>query len=285
MSDTNAPTHTDIHEAYETQEKYRETEEQAEELTAYSTSVIYEAIRKEGEHELSRGFSALWWSGVIAGIGISMSVLCKGFLEAMLPDADWAPAVSNFGYSVGFLIVILGRMQLFTENTITPILQLLLKPTVKNLQRTVRLWGIVFIANMTGCLLAAGLLVYAHIVPELQMEGILAVSRHYAEASAMEHLMWGMPAGFLIASLVWIMPRMEGAGEVLIIVILTYMIGLGGMSHVVAGSTELFVLMLGGELSVTDTVLRGILPALIGNVVGGTGMFTALTYAQVRDEV
>lgn len=285
MSDTNARKHADIKEAYQQQEKYRETEERAEELTAYSTSVIYEAIRREGEHELSRPFSALWWSGVIAGIAISMSVLCKGFLEAMLPDTDWAPAVSNLGYAVGFLIVILGRMQLFTENTITPILQLLLKPTASNLQRTARLWGIVFTANMTGCLLAAALLVYAHIVPALQMEGIVAVARHYAEASAMEHLMWGMPAGFLIASLVWIMPRMEGAGEVLIIVILTYMIGVGGMSHVVAGSTELFVLMLGGELSVADTVLRGILPALVGNVVGGTGMFTALTYAQVRAEV
>ncbi len=284
MSDTH--THqTHEAEVREKQEKDRETEEQADELTAYSTSVIYEAIRKEGEHELARSFNALWWSGVIAGLAISMSVLCKGFLVAMLPDTDWAPAVSNFGYAVGFLIVILGRMQLFTENTITPILQLLLKPTTRNLQRTARLWGIVFAANMTGCLIASALLVYAHIVPDLQMDGILAVSRHYAEASAMQHLLWGMPAGFLIASLVWIMPRMEGAGEVLIIVILTYMIGVGGMSHVVAGATELFVLMLGGELSVSDAVLRGVLPALVGNVVGGTGMFTALTYAQVRAEV
>lgn len=263
----------------------RETEEQAEELVAVSSSVIYQAIRREGDHELARSFNALWWSGVIAGLAISMSVLCKGFLVAMLPDAPWTPAVSNFGYSVGFLIVILGRMQLFTENTITPILSLLIRPSLHNVKRTARLWGIVFVANMTGCLLAAALLVYADIVPMMQMDGILSVSRHYAEASAAQHLMWGMPAGFLIASLVWIMPRMEGAGEVLIIVVLTYMIGLGGMSHVVAGATELFVLLLNGEQTVADTLLRGILPALVGNVVGGTGMFAALTYAQVRAEV
>jgi len=101
----------------------------------------------------------------------------------------------------------------------------------------------------------------------------------------MQHLTWGMPAGFLIASLVWIMPRMKDAGEVLVIVLITYVIGLGGMSHVVAGSTELFVLMLRGELTLLQVVFGGIAPALAGNVIGGTGMFAAITYAQVREEV
>ena len=262
-----------------------DADEQAEELTGVPTSVIYEAIRREGAHELARSASALWWSGVIAGLAISMSVLCKGILVAVLPDAAWTPAVSNLGYTVGFLLVILGRMQLFTENTITPILQLLLEPTRSNLWRTARLWGIVFAANISGCLIAAVLLVRLRIIPDAQLEGIMTVSRHYAEASPHQHLLWGMPAGFLIAALVWIMPRMEGAGEIVIIGVLTYMIGLGGMSHVVAGSTELFVLVLDGEAGVVDAFTGGILPALVGNIVGGTGMFTALTYAQVRDEV
>ena len=171
-------------------------EKQADEYENVPSSVIFEAIRREAEHELSRGFGALWWSGVAAGLAISVSVICKGFLESILPDADWAAGVSNLGYTVGFLIVILGRMQLFTENTITPIL------------------------------------------PDARFEGVLSVSRHYAEATVFQHFAWGIPAGFIIAALVWILPRMESAGEVLMIVILTYMIGLGGMSHVVAGSTD-----------------------------------------------
>jgi len=57
------------------------------------------------------------------------------------------------------------------------------------------------------------------------------------------------------------------------------------MSHVVAGSTELFVLVMGGELGVAPAVFGGILPALAGNVLGGTGIFAALTYAQVREEI
>jgi formate/nitrite transporter FocA (FNT family) len=149
----------------------------------------------------------------------------------------------------------------------------------------VRLWGIVFSANLVGCAAAALVLTHGSILPAARLGGILDVSRHYAEATALEHFAWGVPAGFLIAALVWILPRMEGAGEVLMIFIITYVIGLGGMSHVVAGSTELFILVMRGELGVGEAVFEGVLPALGGNVLGGTGIFAALTYAQLREEI
>jgi formate/nitrite transporter FocA (FNT family) len=259
--------------------------EKAEEFAKVPSSVIFEAIRRDGEHELCRPLSALWWSGVAAGLAISASVLCKGFLASVLPDAPWAEAISNLGYTVGFLIVILGRMQLFTENTITPILPLFLAPTRANFYQTARLWGVVFAANLAGCAAAALVLAHGGILPEARFDGVLAVSRHYAEATALEHFGWGVPAGFLIAALVWTLPRMEGAGEILMIVIVTYMIGLGGMSHVVAGSTELFLLVALGELGLRAAVLEAVLPAFAGNVLGGTGIFAALTYAQVRNEI
>lgn len=262
-----------------------EEENQADAFEKVPASVIFEAIRREGEHEFSRPNSALWWSGVAAGLAISTSVLCKGFLVSILPDADWSYAVSNLGYTVGFLIVILGRMQLFTENTITPILPLFLDPSRGKFLQLGRLWSIVFAANLVGCVAAALVLVYGNILPADRFAGILEVSRHYAEASAYEHFAWGIPAGFLIAALVWILPRMESAGEILMIIILTYFIGLGGMSHVVAGSTELFILVARGELGIMPAVLNGILPALAGNVLGGTGIFSALAYAQVREEI
>ncbi len=263
----------------------QEEREQVDHMAAVKTSVMYEAIRAGGEHELSRSFNALWWSGVTAGLAISVSVLATGFFEAALPDAEWTRLVSSLGYPVGFLIVILGRMQLFTENTMTPMLTLFRKPTRYNLWRTARLWTIVISANLTGCLVAAATLVYASIVPPAQFEGILSVSRHYAAATPNEYLMWGMPAGFLISALVWVLPRLESAGEVMAIFIITYVIGVGGLSHVVAGSTELFILVFRGELGVADALFRAVVPTLLGNVAGGTGLFAVLTYAQVKDEV
>ena len=260
-------------------------EKQADDYKKVPSSVIFEAIRREGEHELSRPSSALWWSGVAAGLAISTSVLAKGFLASILPQADWAAGISNFGYTVGFLIVILGRMQLFTENTITPILPLFLEPTRAKIGQIARMWGIVFAANMLGCLAAALVLVHGQILPETRFEGILSVSRHYAEATPLEHFAWGVPAGFLIAALVWILPRMQSAGEVLMIVIITYIIGLAGMSHVVAGSTEPFVLVVNGELGIASAIFGGTLPAFADNVLGGTCVFAALAYAQVREEI
>lgn len=264
----------------------RKTPEPAlDDLADVTTALMYRAISRSGRHELARSFSALWWSGVGAGLAISLSILCKGILTALLPDTAWAPAVTNLGYAVGFLVVIMGRMQLFTENTVTPILPLLAFPSMARLRQTGRLWGIVFAANMTGCLLAAVLMVHAGIIPPLQMSGVLSVSRHYAEVAPLDHLLWGMPAGFMIAALVWMLPRIESAGEVLMITIVTYMIGLGGFSHVVAGSTELFIVMLKGETSLLHVVFGGILPALVGNVIGGTVIFAAMAYAQVREEL
>lgn len=262
-----------------------EEKRKARDFENVPASVIFEAIRREGEHELSRTARALWWSGVAAGLAISLSVVAKGVLASILPHEAWTSGVTNLGYTVGFLIVILGRMQLFTENTITPILPLFISPSAGKVLEIARLWAIVFAANMLGCMVAALVLVHANILPEARFEGILTISRHYAEASALDHFTWGIPAGFMIAALVWILPRMESAGEVLMIIVITYIVGLGGMSHVVAGSTELFVLVFNGELGAAVAVFGGILPALAGNVLGGTGIFAALTYAQVREEI
>ncbi|MEI4234227.1 formate/nitrite transporter family protein [Roseovarius sp. D22-M7] len=250
-----------------------------------STSVIFDVIRREGEKELARPSSANWWSGIAAGLAISTSVLCTGFLVSILPEARWTDGISNLGYTVGFLMVILGRMQLFTEKTITPILPLFLAPGFRQLWRIIRLWGIVFAANLVGCAAAAWVLAHGHIVPADRFAGILAVSRDFAAATPVEHFARGIPAGFIVAGLVWLLPRMKSAGEVMIIVILTYMIGLGDMSHVVAGATELFILTALEELELVTAFVDGILPALAGNILGGTGIFAALAYAQVREEI
>lgn len=94
-----------------------------------SAAVVYEIIQREGSAELSRGAAALWWSGVAAGLAIGFSVVAEALLAAYLPDAPWKPLVDNLGYCVGFLIVILARQQLFTENTLTAVL-----PVIKRKQ-------------------------------------------------------------------------------------------------------------------------------------------------------
>lgn len=245
--------------------------------------MVYEIIRQQGVEELERPFASLWWSGVVAGIAISTSVYCEAFIHSHLPDAAWRPLIENFGYSVGFVIVILGGFQLFTEQTVTAVLPVLAKPTLGNLGRTGRLWTIVFTANMAGTFFAALLaLVIGQVDPE-QLDAALAVSRHFVENGPLAIFLLGMPAGFFIAALVWILPTAKG-NEFWLIILLTYMIALGDLTHVVAGLTEVFLLMLVGEESVFDGVFGIILPALIGNIIGGTVLFSLIAYAQVKEE-
>lgn len=118
-------------------------------IVSFSAAAVYETIRVEGVHEMQRPPSSLWWSGLAAGLCMVFSVLTPVFLQG-------APTgVSPLGYTVGFLLVVLGRMQLFTENTLTTVLPLLSTPTLRAFGLTARLWAVVFAANVLGGGLAA----------------------------------------------------------------------------------------------------------------------------------
>jgi len=245
---------------------------------------VFEVVRQEGVEELSRPIQSLFWSGIAAGLALSLSIYCTAFLHHALAESPLRSMLESFGYSVGFVIVILGRLQLFTENTITVVLPVLSDCSRFRIQRTARLWAIVFAANMIGTLISALVATLGAILPPEQLEAALAVSQHLLEYSALQTLLYGIPAGFIVASIVWLMPSSKGS-EFWIIVSLTYMIALGGLTHVVAGSTEWFLLALAGEMSWVRAVLAGVLPALVGNVIGGTGLFALITYAQVKNEI
>src|SRR3954467_9003118 len=104
------------------QEKEQKVDQEAEDRSAPSGKVVYHAIVKEADEELERSVAALFWSGLAAGLSMGFSLVGEAILRAHLPDEPWRPLVAKIGYSFGFLIVILGRQQLFTENTLTPML-------------------------------------------------------------------------------------------------------------------------------------------------------------------
>ncbi|EXJ16067.1 putative transporter [Imhoffiella purpurea] len=245
---------------------------------------VFEIVRREGVEELSRPVNSLFWSGIAAGLALSLSVYCTAFIHQALQESQLRSLLEGLGYSVGFVIVILGRLQLFTENTITVVLPVLTDLNRFKIQRTLRLWGVVFAANMIGTSASALVAILGGILPPEQLVAALEVSRHLLHYSALQVLLYGIPAGFMVASIVWLIPSAKG-GEFWIIVLITYMISLGGLTHVVAGSTEWFLLAMAGDCSWAHAILSGILPALIGNVIGGTGLFALITYAQVKDEI
>lgn len=256
-----------------------EEERKIEERTSVGAIVVHEAIRREGEAELARPTAALAWSGLAAGLSMGFSLVAEGLLRSYLPDAPWRPLVAKFGYSVGFLIVILGRQQLFTENTLTVILPLLYRRTLPVLMDVARLWVVVLATNLLGVWLFALALRDPVFEP-----GLLGVFRDIGMESMapgpLPILLKGVFAGWLIALMVWLLPAAEG-GRVAIIVIITYLVGLGKMSHIIAGSVETIFLATSGTMSYLRYFSGYMLPSLTGNVIGGIALVAALNHAQV----
>lgn len=257
----------------------------ADDLAAPKTKVIYEVVRRQGEEELGRPVGSLFWSGAAAGVTIMASVIAEAALLRKLPaDMPGRPIIGDFGYTVGFLIVILGRMQLFTEQTIVTVLPNMAEPAWAKLTKTARLWAIVFVANLLGTASAAWINLHLHLVGSDLMASMLKVSGELAAKTPTEILAQAVPAGFIMASLAWIRAGATD-GEFWIVLALTSFIALGDFAHVVAGSAETFLLLFDGQIGVTQAFAGILLPALIGNVIGGTGLFALLAHAQVSREI
>lgn len=245
---------------------------------------VYEIIAEEGEAELSRPSMSIFWSALAAGIAISFSLVAEAALRADLPDAPWRHLVESFGYTAGFLLVIMSRLQLFTENTITPVLPALKSPSGETVGAMLRIWSISFGANLIGGAFAALLIVHGGVLPAPVTAAALEISHHVEQMGAGETFLRALPAGFIIAGLVWMLPSAKGS-EFWMIFIFIYLIALGDFAHVIVGSVELFALVWASDVGLGKVVAGNILPALSGNIVGGTGLFALLALAQVREEI
>lgn len=256
-----------------------EEEHKIEQATSIAAVVVYEAIRNEGESELERPTSALAWSGLAAGLSMGFSLVAEGLLHAHLPDLPWRPLVSKLGYTVGFLIVILGRQQLFTENTLTVIIPLFHRKDRATLLNVLRLWSIVLSANLVGILLFSLGLREPVFDPQV-VESFRMIAMEALAPGAGVLFFKSIFGGWLIALMVWLLPGSE-TSRVATIIIITYLVGLGKMSHIIAGSVETMFLVAGGEIPLLRYIVSFMLPILAGNIIGGVALVSALNYAQV----
>lgn len=279
MKETETPDPTEVGKPDLT----REEEKQVKERSTPHAAVIYEAVREEGEYEMRRTISALAWSGFAAGLSMGFSLVAEGLLSKHLPDTSWRPLISKFGYSAGFLIVILGRQQLFTENTLTVILPLLLRKDRKTLKGVVRLWSIVFIANILGALAFSWVISHTTVFKPEVLQTFTEIGLEAMEGDPATIFVRAVFAGWLIALMVWLLPAAESA-RVWIIIIMTYMVALGGFAHIIAGSVEVSFAVMKGGATWYGYFFEWMIPTLLGNVAGGVSLVAVLAHAQVVNE-
>ncbi len=254
--------------------------DEAESRRSPSGAIVYGAIFKEGEDELKRSSSALAFSGFAAGLSMGFSLVTEGLLRAHLPDTAWRTLIAKLGYSMGFLIVVLGRQQLFTENTLTVILPLLRRWNLETLRNVARLWGVVLLANLLGAFLFAWVVGNTNVFAAPVRQAFAELGHDAMRNPFGTILIRGVFAGWLIALMVWLLPFAEVA-RVWVIIFITYVVGLGALSHVIAGSVETAYLVGIGEISLLHFLGAYFVPTLIGNIFGGVSLVAALNHAQV----
>ncbi|MGE5638532.1 MAG: formate/nitrite transporter family protein [Clostridia bacterium] len=258
--------------------------ERIEERSTPRAPVIYDVVRRYGEDEMARPAVSLWWSGLAAGLSMSFSLLAMAILHLHTPASGWQKLVTALGYPLGFVMVVLSRQQLFTENTITVMLPIMAKPTARNFGRGARMWAIVLAANVAGTLAAALFSTFTPVVTPDVRQAMLDVSRESMQGGWWQMLFHGVTAGFLMAATVWLIPAAEGA-QFYVVYLMSYLIGVSDAAHIVAGSYEAFLLVANDELGL-GTALGGFaVPVLLGNILGGTVLFAMLSYAQVMKEI
>lgn len=247
-------------------------------------AVLHEIIRTQGDLELERSIAALWWSALAAGLTMGLSLMAMGLLSSRLPDHEGFKVIASFGYCAGFLAVILARQQLFTENTLTAVLPIMSKPTLGNFGRLFRLWGVVLVGNLCGTLLVAYVMLHLPIFDPRTDQAFLEIGRKVMENDTGQMFAKGIISGWMIATMVWMIPSMESA-KMWIIILITYLMALGDFTHIVVGSAEVSYLVFAGQLSWEDFWMVFAGPTLAGNIVGGSFIFALISHAQIRSEV
>ena len=247
--------------------------------------VIHEIVRDQGEEELERSFGGLAWSGIAAGLSIGFSFLTQATLQARLPDAAWRPLVSGFGYSVGFLIVILGRQQLFTETTLTAVIPVLTRRDLRTLLLALRVWLVVLSANLAATWVFAGIAAIPDVFPPATMQAMAEISAHTMEGPFWRTVLTGGSAGWLIGLMVWLLPSAHTGRDPdhhsadlrdrdLPVSAHHRRIGGGGVPRV-HWSTQRSATMF----------FRFLVPVFLGNAAGGTILAALLNHAPLVGEL
>ena len=245
---------------------------------------IHEHIRQDGEKEMERDAMALLWSAIAAGLSMGASLLAKGIFHVQLEGVPGGFLLENLGYTFGFIIVIMARQQLFTENTVTAVLPVMQNPTLGNFGLLMRLWSVVLLGNIIGTGVAAWAFEHMPIFDEETRDAFVKIGMDVMKNTPTEMLSNAIISGWLIATMVWMFPA-AGAAKIVVIILMTWLIALGDTTHIVVGSVEILYLVFNGTLHWSDFFWPFALPTLAGNICGGTFIFALMSHAQIRNDM
>jgi formate/nitrite transporter FocA (FNT family) len=245
---------------------------------------ILEREMENAVEELRRPGRGLFVSGLSAGLNLSFGALFMGMVltfSAPFSSELAKQALLAGASSIAFLFVVLGQTELFTAHTTLAVLPALDGRT--GLRRLGRLWGVVYVANLVGCALFAGLI--AVLGPAL---GIVSPAAFDSLAgSLLAHSAWvillsGVVAGWLMGLTTWLVgASRDTTGQILVVLLVTATIGFGPFHHAILGTTEVLGAMFLGTGVTLAEFARFLVVTTVGNTVGGSVFVAGLNYGHI----
>jgi len=249
--------------------------------TRFSAEEIHDNVSEAAEEELDRPASELVWSALSSGLLLGFSFLAVGFATSLVPPAYHTLATA-IAYPLGFVFVVHARHQLFTENTLEPVIPLLEKRDGETLRRLLRLWAIVLPVNLVGALIFAAVLAHTQVVEPKLLTPLLDAARLSTEGSAQLIFYKGIWAGWLIALMAWLMAAThDTTAQILLIWLTTAPIAAFGFRHSIAGAIEAFYRAAVGDAPWGQMIFTFEIPAIVGNIIGGVVLVALVNHGQV----
>ena len=247
----------------------------------FSFEEVFARVLASADHELDSSNTYLFWSGLGAGGAIGLTFIARIVFTDAAGEAE-PGLLGNLLYPVGFLIIVLGRYQLFTENTLPPVILLLTK--LASFANLLRLWGVVLVANLIGAIGVAALIAYFDEFNAQRVVLAIEVGRHAYETPLAQLVSKGILAGWVVAAMVWLVHcGRDTVSKILFVFLLMYFVGVGGFLHVITSSVEVFYLSFRTDVPFWPLFPEFLAPVLLGNVIGGVASVALLNYAQFAE--
>jgi formate/nitrite transporter FocA (FNT family) len=199
-----------------------------------------------------------------------------------MPAPSAAHLAGSLAFPIGFLILLVGKSELFTENFFLPVTAVLERRGT--LRQLAALWAITLGFNLLGCLVFALLISRPGVLDEGPSRYMIQYAEHKVHNPFWTALVKAIFAGWLMTLLTWLLLAARGLGPRLAIIwAIATLIVLGEFNHVIISASEIFMgILMGAEITVAAWFLHNFLPALVGNVVGGVLFVTLLFYVQAQ---
>ena len=245
----------------------------------FSSDEIFQRIIAAADEEITSGSRELFFSALAGGFAITITFLLYVSLSA---TTGGDPVLSVLLYPLGFIYIIIGGYQLYTENTLPPVALTLER--IASVPALLRNWGVVLAGNFAGGALGAFALTFGGVLSPEAAAVAADLGQKGVDTAWWPLFSKAAFAGLIVAGVVWVEYAAQDTISRLVVVYIAFLaIPLGGLYHSVVSFTEMAYLVLHGDLALSIGLTEFVVPVLLGNTIGGVVLVTVVNYFQTTE--